>query len=206
MVPKIQPSDSWDWNENLAEVWTGLVCEYSKRNLTYGSDKLPALSGLAVKISQFVDDEYYAGIWKNRLWSDLLWRVAPSTEWLAIGMNYKEDWEPYRHEIQPYDPDPAHDPKFIELDNWRREVTPDCSSLPEPPIIRYVRFGDEITYVPRLPEQYRAPSWSFASLDALINYIKPDPHVVARCESISVQHKGTNHFGQVIGGRLVLQV
>jgi hypothetical protein len=84
MVPKIQATVSWDWDDKLASIWYNLVCQYSKRKLSYGSDKLSALSGLASQIAQVVDDKYYAGIWRNRFWSDLLWRVAPTMEWIAL--------------------------------------------------------------------------------------------------------------------------
>jgi hypothetical protein len=207
MIPKIQEKGSWDWDETLADLWHELVRQYSKRNLTYGSDKLPALSGLAFRFFQLVDDEYYAGIWAKRLWKDLLWRVALSTEWIAYGINYMEDWDPYRDQIQTRDPNPAHDYSFIELERWRLQVNPECPALPEPPTIRDIRFGtDERTYTPKRPDKYRAPSWSFASMDALINWIPPNHQVVARCQSIHVEHRDTEPFGQVTGGQLVLIV
>ncbi len=51
-----------------------IVERYSTLNLTKRSDRLPALSGLCKRI-QHVRGEYAAGLWKESLGFDLLWRV-----------------------------------------------------------------------------------------------------------------------------------
>lgn len=53
--------------------WYGLVTEYSKRSLTFGSDKLPALSGLARLFARANHDEYLAGLWRKDLLVGLTW-------------------------------------------------------------------------------------------------------------------------------------
>jgi hypothetical protein len=35
----------------------------SERQLTYDTDKLPALSGLATEVAKFETGTYYAGLW-----------------------------------------------------------------------------------------------------------------------------------------------
>ncbi|KAH7092099.1 heterokaryon incompatibility protein-domain-containing protein [Paraphoma chrysanthemicola] len=61
--------------------WYNIVEEYTTRNLTYQSDKLPALSGIAKKFQDLTGYEYLAGIWKINILSGILWRVTqPSDE------------------------------------------------------------------------------------------------------------------------------
>jgi hypothetical protein len=50
-----------------------LVEEYSRRNLTVGSDKLPAFSGLAELMHSAFGGEYLAGIWSEDFRRGLLW-------------------------------------------------------------------------------------------------------------------------------------
>ncbi|EHK99289.1 hypothetical protein M7I_4854 [Glarea lozoyensis 74030] len=76
--------------------WFSLVHDYSKRNLTYSSDKLVALSGLANAIKRIVRKEYAAGLWEDNLNYDLLWKAvgqpypkpksyrAPSWSWASV--------------------------------------------------------------------------------------------------------------------------
>jgi hypothetical protein len=53
--------------------WCGCVEDYSLRQLTQASDKLPALSGLASKIHDPTMGEYLAGIWSKDLGTGLFW-------------------------------------------------------------------------------------------------------------------------------------
>jgi hypothetical protein len=45
--------------------WHSVVEVYSKLDLTYQSDKLPALSGLAKVLQLLVGGQYLAGLWKG---------------------------------------------------------------------------------------------------------------------------------------------
>jgi heterokaryon incompatibility protein (HET) len=63
----------YDW-------WFKVLCQYTSRRLTFSSDKLPALSGLAAEafreIQQIMPHEQYlAGIWKGNLAACLLWTL-----------------------------------------------------------------------------------------------------------------------------------
>ena len=54
--------------------WYQIVWQYSERGLTYPKDRLPALSGLAQKLTEYLgDDQYLAGLWKNDLHRGLMW-------------------------------------------------------------------------------------------------------------------------------------
>lgn len=81
------------------------VSYFSGRNLTYGKDRLPAISGLAAEMHPLTDDKYSAGIWEEDLLNGLCWRLypgsvlgplryrAPSWSWASI------DWK-----IEYFDP------------------------------------------------------------------------------------------------------
>jgi heterokaryon incompatibility protein (HET) len=57
--------------------WKQLVEKYTLRKLTRASDKLPAISGMALKIQEIVNSEYLGGLWRANLAEDLLWSSAP---------------------------------------------------------------------------------------------------------------------------------
>lgn len=71
------------------EEWRHLIVPmYTRRKLTYGRDRLPALSGLASAAALRCNDTYIAGLWKNDFKLGLLWSVegnpsAPPSEYLA---------------------------------------------------------------------------------------------------------------------------
>ena len=82
-------------DEGFIDYWLGLADRYSQRNLTYESDKLPALSGLATYFSELRNQRYYAGIFSGAVVETLLWSpttlgglekperyVAPSWSWV----------------------------------------------------------------------------------------------------------------------------
>ncbi|KAF2647567.1 HET-domain-containing protein [Lophiostoma macrostomum CBS 122681] len=69
------PERFWlgQWKDPVA-AWHIVVDNYSKLNLTYESDRLPALAALADKMLQFrKSDAYIAGVWRNSLLSDIGW-------------------------------------------------------------------------------------------------------------------------------------
>lgn len=51
-----------------------LVEEYTKKQLTYPKDRLPALAGLAKLYSESLNEAYLAGLWENHLIYQMLWR------------------------------------------------------------------------------------------------------------------------------------
>lgn len=91
------------WEEH--SLWHEVIEEYSARELTYDSDKLPALSGLARETAKLRDfwDEYLAGIWRLTLLIDLCWEIqskttsipeeylAPSWSWASLHATVRFD-------------------------------------------------------------------------------------------------------------------
>jgi hypothetical protein len=78
------------------QMWRELVRSYSVRRLTQIDDKLPALSGIAELFKKKSGDHYAAGLWRNSLPFDLLWRCdqsgdlkdrktrSPSWSWISV--------------------------------------------------------------------------------------------------------------------------
>lgn len=66
-----------DINSHLQEAWYGYVKTYSKRDLTFKKDRLPAIAAIARKIFnlRLQNDEYLAGLWRSTLIFDLGWQV-----------------------------------------------------------------------------------------------------------------------------------
>src|SRR3569833_241670 len=76
--------------------WAELIQEYSALQLTYESDRLPALAGIADIASQVVPGRYLSGIWEANLSAGLLWQPAkypaklsgiasvPSWSWASV--------------------------------------------------------------------------------------------------------------------------
>ena len=153
-------------------IWYEMVEQYTQRELSYGTDTLPALSGIATRYQEMTTDVYLAGIWKSDLTRGLLWRPP--------------NW-------------------------WHLESTYDKS----------LKFQEASR-----PAIYRAPSWSWASIDAIsINWdlisdwSSIDAHNVTaelvdeakRGEScyklidINMSVDGFNKFGSVSNGKLTIQ-
>ncbi|KAF8847169.1 HET-domain-containing protein [Acephala macrosclerotiorum] len=81
--------------------WHDLIESYSIRELTFESDKLPAVSGVAKQIQGRASSAYLAGLWKENLPMELCWSVdyvstnsspilqsetyiAPSWSWASV--------------------------------------------------------------------------------------------------------------------------
>ncbi|KAI3401211.1 hypothetical protein diail_11917 [Diaporthe ilicicola] len=84
VIPEDMP---WDW-------WH-IVRHYSKAKLTYSSDRLPALSGIAARQRQLTGGQYLAGMWRESLITQLPWQLvgkkrrrpewrAPTWSWASV--------------------------------------------------------------------------------------------------------------------------
>lgn len=62
--------------DDIAIRWHRLVCQYSGLKLTFPSDRLPAISGLAKQFQKYRSDRYLAGLWEDTFKQDLLWNVS----------------------------------------------------------------------------------------------------------------------------------
>ncbi len=70
-------------NSNIDDIYTewhrGIISLYSGRLLTHPTDRLPAISGLAMFFNEKLRDEYVAGLWRRRLHQGLDWRCGYSS-------------------------------------------------------------------------------------------------------------------------------
>lgn len=75
--------------------WYRMIREYTKRGLTYNSDKLPGVAGLAALVAEHDDGKYCAGVWREDMVFGLCWRkvselerieeyIAPSWSWASV--------------------------------------------------------------------------------------------------------------------------
>ena len=63
--------------------WYNVVTEYTRRSLTFDSDKLPAISGVAKDFRSRTGCTYIAGIWQEDLVAGLLWRMFEPGETIS---------------------------------------------------------------------------------------------------------------------------
>jgi Heterokaryon incompatibility protein (HET) len=63
-------------------LWDLIISTYSKGNLTYSTDKLVALSGLAGRMQKHTKSQYLAGMWRKHLAYQLLWK-ASGIQWVV---------------------------------------------------------------------------------------------------------------------------
>lgn len=79
LVQKKEDEISAENRATLLRYWKGIVNEFTGRLLTYDSDALPALSGLASMVQRELMDDYLAGIWRSDLPMGLLWSISHPT-------------------------------------------------------------------------------------------------------------------------------
>ncbi|PNP60396.1 hypothetical protein THARTR1_00420 [Trichoderma harzianum] len=63
------------------EGWYSPMPKYSKKKLTYATDRLPAVSSYAKLIASKSGDVYLAGLWKENLHRGLLWIIHWYSRW-----------------------------------------------------------------------------------------------------------------------------
>jgi len=108
----------WNWDDETAilfsrtringtiiksfPLWSGLVTEYTNRELSYPGDRVSAISGIASKLGGQTHDSYIAGIWRHHLPRALMWAVvsspkprpslyrAPSWSWTSVNGGISE--------------------------------------------------------------------------------------------------------------------
>ncbi|KAI7779795.1 hypothetical protein LA080_000293 [Diaporthe eres] len=82
---KIRTIDAMSHTNGLAQhsatrrqmltLWYRILNEYSLRQLSFESDRLDAISGLAERLSRITGDEYIGGMWRSSLLECLQWRT-----------------------------------------------------------------------------------------------------------------------------------
>ncbi|KAK4159284.1 heterokaryon incompatibility protein-domain-containing protein [Cladorrhinum sp. PSN259] len=104
------------WGEKWPNAWRRMIIQYSALHLTYASDKLPALSGLADQIQRSSNQTYIAGMWQETLVLDMCWYLpriagkppkrpyatyqAPSWSWASVNGPVEYPGEVYADQDQ----------------------------------------------------------------------------------------------------------
>jgi hypothetical protein len=90
--------------------WRAIVARYSSRKLTFHSDRLPALAAIAQRVCAVrPNDKYLAGLWRQSIMEDLLWRstesstlqeqkpnTVPTWSWASVTGSVSWDMQWYR--------------------------------------------------------------------------------------------------------------
>jgi hypothetical protein len=99
-----------------------VVEEYTKRELSFSKDRLPALSGVASRYETVINDRYQFGLWQRGLAQSLLWdedpwdvrRMPPDVQrapsWSWASANFRVRW-PHMDICV----DPGSDPKSTDV-------------------------------------------------------------------------------------------
>lgn len=77
------------------QLWRQLIVQFSQKQITFASDALPAVSGLAQKWPRDITGRYLAGLWEKQLLHNMRWQVVEypameATESVDAGMENKE--------------------------------------------------------------------------------------------------------------------
>jgi hypothetical protein len=74
------PDDTADSTEATYSAWYQLVKMYTKRQLTFDNDRLPAIVAFAKRFQAHLGDQYCAGLWRGDLLQGLLWSVLAGSD------------------------------------------------------------------------------------------------------------------------------
>jgi hypothetical protein len=231
--PRIgSPGYVGDWDEGLSKLWMTLVQDYSRRLMANETDRLVAISGIASRFADIVDDVYDAGVWRRQKWSNLLWRLPPQSEWKALGYSLvelydssEEDSTETESETETEGGEPGVEPKediranrkaFL-TGSWQRLVQPVSLRYRRRPLIRHLKNDPDFVWQETSKLlTYQAPSWSWASLNGFVQFVEPMDKILATCRDVQVFLKGSvesgiignvyNRFGEVDGGWMKLHV
>ncbi|KAI1387393.1 HET-domain-containing protein [Hypoxylon trugodes] len=105
--------------------WDQIVINYSGRNTRYQADRLPAISSIARKFANAINDTYVCGLWKSRLYRDLLWsKVHPyQTSENPSHVNPSWSWAACEGVIKPFQKDMSKDVDFEVLSHVVQPTT-----------------------------------------------------------------------------------
>lgn len=180
--------------------WRAIVEQYSGRQLSRQTDKLPALSGLAHEVQACVKSEYAAGIWHKDLLRGLLWRrrIRPLRDGAR---NKSKSWSPDSEALLP-----KLQRSITEILTSVNLISPTPLPSPQPQLAKKPSSS---------LKNYIAPSWSWASTTFPIDFRvaaqsrRKDPapaseSLNATVTFISMKLAGSDPMGELLSGQLKL--
>jgi hypothetical protein len=78
-----------DHSKPLSEIWHTIVRLYTAGKLTFATDKLIAISGIAQRVQEENGDQYLAGLWRKHIELQLLWCQQSPGSRLPKGSEYR---------------------------------------------------------------------------------------------------------------------
>ncbi|KAI4158719.1 MAG: hypothetical protein LQ342_007185 [Letrouitia transgressa] len=93
--------DWWSSMPNKFEMWYRIVNTVCKRDITFASDLLPCISGLARQMHSSEMGDYLAGLWSNDLLLGLCWN-APAGDRLPLYQAPSWSWASLSWRTTPY--------------------------------------------------------------------------------------------------------
>jgi hypothetical protein len=87
--PRVEAPSAESRRQEILFAFYDICREYSRRGLTYGTDKLPAMSGVAKRLQAMIGGEYLAGIWSVGFREGLLWSALPGGSGVTRGGEYR---------------------------------------------------------------------------------------------------------------------
>lgn len=88
-IKSLKFATGWKSEDSREGLWEKIIEDYSACQLARPEDKLIALSGIAKAMRAILKDEYIAGLWKDKLYSQLLWRRPPNSLYLERPVCYR---------------------------------------------------------------------------------------------------------------------
>ena len=70
------------------KIWERIIENYSRRNITIPSDRLPALAGIVSELEKCWSDKCVAGLWMNCFHGLLFWRASGGSRRRCTASNY----------------------------------------------------------------------------------------------------------------------
>ena len=84
--------DNEEMRVNLYDLWLQIIVNYTRRRLTFQSDKLAALAGAASLFQRALGDRYLAGLFEGDLLRSLLWRTTDLSSSTVISPSLASSW------------------------------------------------------------------------------------------------------------------
>jgi hypothetical protein len=74
--------------QQTKKLWKSIIEDYSRRNLSFREDRLPALAGIVSQLQQFWGDTYLAGLWKSCFIAHMGWYRTARAKAMSCSGSY----------------------------------------------------------------------------------------------------------------------
>ncbi|KAH8588887.1 heterokaryon incompatibility protein-domain-containing protein [Bisporella sp. PMI_857] len=153
------------WLEN----WMVIAAHYSRREITFNSDRLPALSAIASEYGRMYGDQYLAGLWKSSLPWSLLWHCTPDKPAEGPMNTFKNttaDEQEQEHRRGREHLQRLTMEQILDLaTKYTKSVSAEHFQKRPNRQVQQGQSGVKNSCSPPKNEEYIAPTWSFASVD-----------------------------------------